>query len=107
MVWRNVSGLEMDLGSTMIVAGDEAVEDFGEEAPLLGAEPSHDAEINRDELAVVIDEQVAGMHVGMEEAVAHGVAEKGLDHRTPEMAQVVTFGRQRCPVAERRGVDPG
>ena len=35
MMRRHVAGLEMHLGGAVIVAGDEAVEDLGEEAPLL------------------------------------------------------------------------
>ena len=37
---RHVAGLEMHFGDAQIVAGDEAVEDFGEEAALLLAEPA-------------------------------------------------------------------
>ena len=70
----------MHLGGALIVAGDEAVEDFGEEAPLLRPEPAHDAEVDGDQPAVVVDEQIAGMHVGVEEAVAQRVAQEGLDH---------------------------
>ena len=76
MVRRHVAGLEMHLRRRAVVARDEAEEDLGEEAPLLDAEPAHDAEIDGDEAAVVVDEQVALVHVGVEEAVAHGVAEE-------------------------------
>jgi hypothetical protein len=51
MVRRHIAGLEMHLGDAAIVAGDEAEQDLGEEAPLLRAEPAHDAEIDRDEPA--------------------------------------------------------
>ena len=37
MLRRHVAGLEMHLGGAAVVAGDEAVEDLGEEAPLLRA----------------------------------------------------------------------
>src|SRR5438477_601944 len=60
MVARNVARLEMNLRGAQIIARDEAVEYFGEEAPLLRPEPSHDAEIDRDQLAVLVDEQIAG-----------------------------------------------
>ncbi len=67
----------MHLGDAAVVARDEAVEDFGEEAPLLRPEPPHDAEIDRDDAPGVVDEQIAGMHVGVEEAVAQRVAQEG------------------------------
>ena len=70
MVARHVAGVEMDLRGALIVARDEAEQDFGEEAALLRAEPAHDAEVDRDQPAVGVDEQIAGMHVGVEEAVA-------------------------------------
>ena len=63
---------------------DEAPQDLREEAPLLQGEPPHDAEIHRDDIALRIDEQIAGMHVGVEEAVAHRMAEKALDQPVAE-----------------------
>ena len=79
MMPRHIAGVEMHLRRALIVAGDEAEQDFGEEAPLLRPEPSHDAEVDRDQPAVVVDEQIAGMHVGVEEAVAqaHGAGSSG------------------------------
>ncbi len=73
---RHVAGLEMDGGGAVVVARDEAVQDLGEEAPLLGAEPAHDAEVDGDDAALLVDQQVALVHVGVEEAVAHGVAQE-------------------------------
>ena len=67
---RHIAGLEMHFGDAAIVAGDEAQENFGQKAPLLLAEPAHNAEIDGDEAAGIVEEQVAGMHVGMKEAVA-------------------------------------
>ena len=90
----------------MIVAGDEAVEDLGEEAPLLRREPAHDAEIDRDDAAVGVDEQVARMHVGMEEAVAQRMAQEGLHQRAAERRQVEPAGCERRAVGQRRAVDP-
>ena len=56
---RHVAGLEMHLGDAAVIAPDEAEQDLGEEAPLLHAEPAHDAEIDGDEAALRVDEQVA------------------------------------------------
>ena len=103
---RHVAGLEMHLGGAVIVAGDEAVEDLREKAPFLRAEPAHDAEIDRHQLAVVVDEQVAGMHVGVEEAVAQRVAQEGLDHRAAERLEVEALGFEPGAVGERRRLDP-
>ena len=52
VVRRHVARLEMHLGDAAIVAGDEAEQDFGEEAPLLRRQPAHDAEIDGDEPAL-------------------------------------------------------
>ena len=82
----------------MIIAGDEAEQDLGQEAPLLRAEPAHDAEVDRHQPAVVVDEQIAGMHVGVEEAVAQRMAQEVLDHRAAERRQVEALGG-----AARRG----
>ena len=51
MVRRHIAGLEMHLGGALVVAGDEAVQDFGEEAALLRAEPAHDAEVDERSVA--------------------------------------------------------
>ena len=85
---RHVARLEMHLGDALIVALDEAVENFGEEAPLLAAEPAHDAEIDRDDAALGVDEEIALMHVGVKEAVAQGVAQERLDQRAPELGRI-------------------
>ena len=63
------------------------MQDLGEEQALLRAKSAHDAEIDRDQVAVGIDEQIAGMHVGMEEAVAHGVAQEALDHGAADVGR--------------------
>src|SRR4029079_3734296 len=59
MLWGDIAGVEMHLRRPMITARDEAVEDLTEKAALLGAEPAHDAEVDGDQLAVVVDEQIA------------------------------------------------
>src|SRR5450759_2115847 len=76
---RHIAGVEMHLRGAHIIAGDEAEQDFGQEAPLLRPQPSHDAEVDRDQPAFVVDEQVARMHVGVKEAVAQGMAQEALD----------------------------
>ena len=68
---RHIAGLEMDFRHAPVVARDEAIEDFGEKAPLLEPEPAHDAEIHRDQAPLRVDEQISLVHVGMEKSVAH------------------------------------
>ena len=84
----------MHFGDAQIVARDEAIEDFGEEAALLLAEPAGDAEIDRDDGAVGLDEQIARMHVGVEEAVAQRVAQERLDQVGGDRLEVVAGGAQ-------------
>ena len=106
MMARHIAGLEMHLGDAAIVARDEAQQNFREEAPLLQPEPAHDAEIDRDQPAGIIEEQIAGMHVGMEEAVAQRVAQETLDHLAPEIGQIDLRLLEACMVVERDAVDP-
>src|SRR5919108_428561 len=79
-------------GDAAVVARDEAQENFGEETPLLHAEPAHDAEIDRHQPAGIVEKQIAGMHVGMKEAVAQRVAQETLDHLASKVGQI----DQRC-----------
>ena len=106
MVRRHVAGLEVHLGGAVIIAGDEAVEDFGEEAPLPGRETAHDAEVDRRDMPLAVDEQVSRMHVGMEEAVAQRVAQERLHQRASERRQIEPARFKRGAVGERRSVDP-
>ncbi len=103
---RHVARLEMHLGDALIVARDEAVEDLGEEAPLLEPEAAHDPEIDRDEAPLAIDEQVALMHVGVKQAVAHRVAQEALDDDGAELRQHEALLRQPDRVVELGAVDP-
>ena len=65
----HIARLEVNFGDAAIVARDEAEQNFRKEAAFLQAEPAHDAEVDRDEAPAIIDEQIARMHVGVEEAV--------------------------------------
>jgi hypothetical protein len=74
--------------------------------PFLLPQPAHDAEVDRDQFAGVVDEEIAGMHVGVEEAVAQRLAQKGLNHRAGEAREVEALGLEPGAVGERRGLDP-
>ena len=90
----------------MIIARDEAVQDLRQEQAFFGAEPTHDAEVDRDQAPIVVDEQIARMHVGVKEAVAQRMAKKGLDQRAGDRREVEALGIEPRAVRQRRGVDP-
>ena len=96
----------MHLRGALIVASNEAEQDLGQEAALFGPQPSHDAEVDRDQTAVVVDEQIAGMHVGVEEAIAQRVPQEALEHSVAERRQIEAAGLERGAVIEWRAVDP-
>ena len=106
MVPRNITGVEMHLGRPVIVARDEAKQDFREEAPLLRPQTPHDSEIDCDQPCFVIDEQVAGMHVGVKETVAQGVPQKTLDHIAAERSQIEALRFKRPVVTQADAIDP-
>jgi hypothetical protein len=106
MMRRHVARLEMHLRGAVIVARDEAVEDLGQETALLRRQPAHDAEVDRHDAAVAVQEQVSRMHVGVEEAVAQCVTQESLHQRTPERRQVQPARFQCGAIGERRAVDP-
>ena len=81
-------------------------QDFGEEAPLLQPEPAHDAEVDGDQPAGIVEEQVAGVHVGMKEAVAQRMAQETLDHLAPEVGQIDLRLLEPRMIAQRNAVDP-
>ena len=54
---------------------------------------AHDAEVERDVLAVGGDEYVARMHVGMKKTVAEDLGEKYFDARARELLQIDEIGR--------------
>ena len=96
----------MHLRGALIIAGNEAEQDFRQKSALLRAEAAHNPEVHSNKPAFVIDEQIARMHVGVEKAVAQRVAQEALDHLVAERRQVVTLGFERGAVVERRAVDP-
>src|SRR5690606_37824070 len=92
---RDVTGFEMHFRHAHVIACDEAVEDLGKEPPLLLVEPPGNAEIDRNDQALMVHEQVARMHVGMEKAVAQRMAQEGLDQRFGKLPEIETGGFKR------------
>ena len=105
LAWH-VAGLEMDLAHPQIVAGDEAIEDLGQEHAFLRPEPPDDTEVDGNQVAGAIHEQVSLVHVGMKEAVADGMAQEALDHRVAQLHEVEALGTQRLDIGNRRAIDP-
>ena len=92
----------MHLRHTLVVAPDEPEEDFGIDPAGVFVDVAHDAEVVRDDIAVGRDLEIALMHVGVEVAVAQGVAEKELQHPLRQRGTVVPgrINRARCRPAE-------
>src|SRR5262249_59972125 len=103
---RHITGLEMHLRDSAIVACDEAEQDLGEEAALLQAQPPHDSEIDRDEATLIVEEQIARMHVGVEEAVTQRVPQETLDHLAAEVLEVDLRGFEARMIRQRHAVNP-
>ena len=106
MLARHIAGFKMHFRDTQVIALDEAVENFGEEAPLLFAEPPGNAKIDGDDIARRIDEEIARMHVGMEEAVAQCVAQEGLDQQRADGRKIVASGGEALKIVHLDAVDP-
>ena len=79
VVAGHILRLEMDFGDAAVIAGDQAVEDFGQPHPRAAVDAAHDAEVDRRDAAVGKREQIAVVKVGVEEAVDHRLAQEGAD----------------------------
>ena len=68
----------VDIGArySCVVAFQKALQDVGEQVSCRQAQVSHDAEVDGYHGAVGFDEQIAGVDVGVEEAVAEGLLEE-------------------------------
>ena len=96
----------MDFGDAAIIAGDQAVEDFGEPHPRAAVDPAHDPEVDRGDPPVGQREQIAVVEVGVEEAVDHRLAEEGADQDRGKRLAVVAGRDQRLAVVELDPVEP-
>ena len=106
MLVGHIARLEMHLRDAVIIAADETVENLGEEAALRLAEAAHDTEIDGDDVAGLVDKEIALVHVGVEEAVAQRLAQERLHQPAGEQGQVVAGGAQRFDVGELDAVHP-
>jgi hypothetical protein len=80
----HIARLEMHFGDADTSSGDEAVEDFGEKAPLLRLSRPMMPNRRRRDGRLGIDEEIPRVHVGVKEAVAERLAQKGLNEHAPE-----------------------
>ena len=106
VVRRDVLRLEMDFRDAPVIAGDQAIEDFGEPHPRAAVDPAHDPEIDRADAAVGEREEIAVVEVGVEEAVDHGLAQEGADERRGKRVAIMAGRDQRLAVVELDAVEP-
>ena len=105
LVGRHVARAELHLGHGAIVAAQEGDQQLGEIAARVLVDAAHDAEIDRHDVALAIDEGVAAMHVGMEEAVAEHLVEEGLGALLHDDIGIVAGGDDGVAIADRDAVD--
>ena len=106
MVRRHILRFEMDFGDAAVIAGDQAVEDFGEPDARAPVDPAHDPEVDRGDPPVGQREQIAVVKVGVEEAVDHRLAKEGADQDRGERLAVLAGRDQRVAVVELDAVEP-
>ena len=84
----HVAGVEVNDRDALIISRDEAEQDFGQELSLGRIQAAHDPEVDGDDAAIAVDEQISLVHVGMEESVAHCVSQESLDDVSSQRRQV-------------------
>ena len=102
----HVARLEMDLRHPHVISPDEAIEDFRQEPALLAPEPPHDAEIDGDNAARLVDEEISLMHVGVKKPVAQRRAQERLNERARQSARIKSELGQAFGIGKRNPVDP-
>ena len=78
----------MDFGDAPVVATEKS-DEIARQVSFVGlGQRTHDAEIERDILTVAGDENIAGVHIGMEKAVAEHLGEKDFNAGTRKLRNV-------------------
>ena len=95
---RQEAGTEEDIGHTGIVALQEAHQDLGHVAAVGDVDPAHDAEIERHDGPVGIDQDIAGVHVSVKEAVAKHLIEEHLGSVLHDLVGIEPGPEESCPV---------
>ena len=81
MLRRHEGEFVMQLRHLAVIALQETGQSSGHEPAHARIQPPHDAEIHRRQPPLRIDEQVAGMHVGMKETVAQRLGQEAAHHQ--------------------------
>ncbi len=97
--------LHVQFGDAAVIAVEESEEVLRQIALVLGAQRAHDAEIDGDVLSLRADEDVARMHVSVEEVVAEHLGEEDLHAAFGELLEVDVMAAQRVDVADGNAVD--
>ena len=74
LIGWHVTGLEMHLGNFAVILLDEPHQNFRIDAAGIFVDPTHDPEIQRDQVTVCGDFQVALVHIRMKIPVTQCVA---------------------------------
>ena len=100
------AGIGVELGHRVIVAVEHRRQQTGQKQPFAEIEMTHDAEIDRHQRAAGRHENIPRMHVGMEEAIAEDLVEKGPGRRFGNLADVMSGSTQRLDIINADSLDP-
>ena len=106
MIVGDILRLEMDFGHAAVIACGQPIEDLGEPVARLPVDPPHDTEIDRRDRPVGLHEQIALVHVGVEEPLGDRLPQKGVDQIGRQLFHVVARRDQRLAVRNLDPVDP-
>ena len=98
------AGFDVGLGDAAIVAAEEREEVLREVVLVEIAQRADDAEVERDVAAVRTDQDVARVHVGVEEAVAEHLREEDLDAGARDVLDARALGADRVDLADGNAV---
>src|SRR5262249_27094699 len=99
---RNPARLEVYLRHATVIAPEEGQEILRKVVLVDLVKRAHDAEVQRDVSPVRGNQDVSGMHVGMEESVAEHLREENLDAGARELRNVYALLSQFRDLADRR-----
>jgi hypothetical protein len=106
VVRGHILRLEVDFGDSPVVAGDQAVEDFGEPDPGAPVDPAHDPEVDHRYSPVGKREQIAVVEVGVKEAVDDRLAKESTHQGGGKSLAVVPGVDERVAFVELDALQP-
>ncbi len=95
----------MHCSDTTIVTFEESQQHVGEIEPRAFVEPAHDSKIDRHKRPVGRDEHVAGVHIGMEEAITKYLIEEDACGLGKDTLDVVSRFFQGINFVDRKTLD--